>query len=62
LGFGAAKVLHGQADASYTDQLQKGGVVLLVQPRSADDLETARRILGQKAERTAEQPQEPSST
>lgn len=61
LGVGAASAMRGSVDESYADQLQKGGIVLLVHPRTPEDLETARRILGEQAsrteERTADRPQ-----
>ncbi len=64
LGLGAVAALHkgtgigpGTGDAGgHADRLQKGGVALLVNPRAPEDLETARRVLAQEAERTVEQP------
>lgn len=54
LGVGAAGALRSAVEETYEDQLRKGGVVLLVAPRTPEDLESARRILEEQADRTAE--------
>lgn len=56
LGFGAAGLFRNSVDQSYTDQLESGGVLLLVHPRSVEDLERARSVLAQHAERQIEMP------
>ena len=54
LGYGAAKALHDQVEGSYADQLQRGGIMLLVHPRSPQDSANARAILERRAQRVIE--------
>jgi hypothetical protein len=56
LGAGAAGVFRDTVDQSYAEQLTRGGVLLLVHPRSAEDLERARSVLAQHADRQIETP------
>lgn len=54
VGAGAASAVRGGIDDSYSEQLASGGILLLVHPRSDDDLATAKAVLGRHAERTVE--------
>ena len=56
LGAGAAGLFRGSVDESYAEQLASGGILLLVHPRTNEDLERAREILGEHAERQIETP------
>lgn len=54
LGGVAAKTLHDQVEGAYDEHLRRGGVLLLVTPRTADDIKNAKEILGQHADQTVE--------
>jgi hypothetical protein len=56
LGVGAAGLFRDSVDQSYTDQIERGGILLMVHPRSVEDLEHARTVLSQHAERQIEMP------
>lgn len=54
LGFGAAGAMREGIESSYEEQLAKGGILLLVHPRSSEDVTRAKEILAQHAARTLE--------
>jgi hypothetical protein len=54
LGGAAAGLFRGQVEGSYEEQLAKGGILLLVHPRSPEDAETAKSILARHADRQIE--------
>jgi hypothetical protein len=54
LGGAAAGLFRGGVEGSYEEQLAKGGILLLVHPRKPEDVETAKSILGQHADRQIE--------
>jgi hypothetical protein len=54
LGGAAAGLFRGRVEGSYEEQLAKGGILLLVHPRQPEDVETAKSILGQHADRQIE--------
>lgn len=56
LGAGAAGLFRGAVDESYAEQLAHGGILLLVHPRSTEDLARARAVLAEHAERQVETP------
>lgn len=56
LGAGAAGLFRGSVDEAYSEQLAHGGILLLVHPRSGEDLERARAVLAEHAERKIETP------
>lgn len=54
LGASAAGAMRDSVDSSYEEQLAKGGILLLVHPRSAEDVARAQAVLSQHATRTVE--------
>jgi hypothetical protein len=54
LGASAAGVFRGAIEESYEDQLAKGGILLLVHPRTEGDVERARAVLAEHADRQVE--------
>lgn len=54
LGASAAGAMREGVEESYADQLEKGGILLLVHPRNPDDVSTAKAVLDQHAQRTVE--------
>lgn len=54
LGASAAGAMRGEVEDSYAEQLEKGGILLLVHPRTPEDLDNAKRVLEQHAQRTVE--------
>ena len=51
LGTGAAGLFRGGVERSYEEQLAAGGILLLIHPRSEEDLVTARAVLAEHADR-----------
>ena len=49
IGAGAAGLFRNAVDEEYAEQLAHGGPLLLVHPRSSEDLEHARTVLAQHA-------------
>lgn len=56
IGAGAAGLFRNAVDDEYAEQLAHGGLLLLVHPRSSEDLEHARTVLAQHAEQQIETP------
>ena len=54
MGAGAAGLFRGSVEQSYAEQLSQGGILLLVEPRSEDDLEQAKTVLAEHAARQIE--------
>lgn len=54
LGVTAANAMRQGVDGSYAEQIEKGGIVLLVHPRSGEDVARAKEVLAQRAKRTVE--------
>lgn len=54
LGAGAAGAFRGSVEDGYQEQLAKGGILLLVHPRSDDDVARARSVLAEHADRQVE--------
>ena len=54
LGTGAASLFRGEVERSYEDQLAQGGILLLVHPRTDEDVATAKAILSEHADRQIE--------
>jgi hypothetical protein len=54
LGTGAASLFRGEVERSYEDQLAQGGILLLVHPRTEDDVTTAKTIFSEHADRQVE--------
>jgi hypothetical protein len=55
VGAGAVKIFKDQVEGAYAEQLQQGGILLLVHPRSPEDIVNAKAILARRAERSIEQ-------
>lgn len=51
LGTGAAGLFRGGVEQSYEEQLAAGGILLLVHPRSEEDVGTAKAVLAEHADR-----------
>jgi hypothetical protein len=62
IGAGAAGALRSGIEESYADQLAQGGILLLIHPRSQDDVATAKAVLAEHADRTVEMPPDRSMT
>ena len=56
LGAGAAGAFRGSVDENYAEQLAQGGILLLVHPRSEEDVVHARSVLAEHADRQIETP------
>ena len=54
MGAGAAGLFRGSVEQTYADQLAQGGILLLVHPRSQQDLDHAKSVLGEYADRQVE--------
>lgn len=54
LGYGAARALQNEVEGTYAEQLDHGGILLLVHPRSEQDAVNAKAILARRATRTIE--------
>jgi hypothetical protein len=54
LGIGAASAVRGNVENSYEEQLAKGGILLLVHPRTPEDVTNAKEVLARHATRTTE--------
>ena len=54
LGAGAAGMFRGSVEEGYAEQLAQGGILLLVHPRTEDDVVQARAILDRHADRQVE--------
>ena len=54
LGAGAAGAFRGAVDDTYAEQLTQGGILLLVHPRSEEDVAHAREVLARHADRQVE--------
>ena len=54
LGGGAAKLFRDQVEGAYEEHLQRGGILLLVTPRKAEDITHAKEILERYTERSFE--------
>jgi hypothetical protein len=54
IGASAAGAMREEVEASYADQLEKGGILLLVHPRKPEDVDNAKAILAKHADRTIE--------
>jgi hypothetical protein len=51
LGTGAAGLFRGSVEDSYQQQLALGGILLLVHPRTEEDVATAKSVLAEHADR-----------
>lgn len=54
VGGGAAKAVRDQVENTYDEQLQLGGILLLVTPRSTEDIANAKEVLARHADRSFE--------
>jgi hypothetical protein len=54
VGGSAAGLFRGQVESGYEEQLAKGGILLLVHPRTAEDLDNAKAVLARHADRQVE--------
>ena len=54
LGAGAAGAVREGVESGYAEQLARGGILLLVHPRTADDVANAKAILAEHATRNIE--------
>lgn len=53
-GVGAAGLFRGSVEQTYAEQLAQGGILLLIHPRSARDLDQAKAVLAEHADRQVE--------
>jgi hypothetical protein len=54
VGAGAAGAFRGTVDETYGEQLAQGGILLLVHPRSDEDVAHAKEVLARHADRQVE--------
>ena len=54
LGGGAAKLFRDQVEGAYEEHLQRGGILLLVTPRKAEDITHVKEVLARHAEQSFE--------